>query len=134
MGFDIKDFNQKYNSNLKTYPAIVIFKNSNVVDIINGEEITSIVTKQIGDGFYKEIIGLIIAVVVVKVCNTNGKFKTNYDERQQIMIGKSYKCAMITAWILLAIYIVIDAGGNKLPMENSMVAFTIMFISVMVFG
>lgn len=41
----IKDFNQKYNSNLKTYPAVVIFKNSNVVDIINGKDITS---KEIG--------------------------------------------------------------------------------------
>jgi len=78
------------------------------------------------------IVGLVIAVIIIKVCNTNGKFKTDYDERQQIMIGKSYKCAMITTWVLMAIYIVIDIGGNKLPMDNAMVIFTILFVSIMV--
>ena len=43
------------------------------------------------------ICGLIIAVIIIKVCNKNGKFKSDYDERQQIMIGKSYKYAMMTA-------------------------------------
>ena len=78
------------------------------------------------------ICGLIIAVIIIKVCNKNGKFKSDYDERQQIMIGKSYKCAMITAWVLMAIYMVIDIGGNVLPMDNALVVFTIMFVSIMV--
>ena len=78
------------------------------------------------------MVGLVIAVIVIKVCNTNGKFKTDYDERQKVMIGKSYKYAMITAWALMALYMVIDMGGNKLPMENSLVIFTIIVVSVMV--
>ena len=78
------------------------------------------------------ICGLIIAVIIIKVCNKNGKFKSDYDERQQIMIGKSYKYAMITAWVLMAVYMVIDIGGNVLPMDNALVIFTIMFVSIMV--
>lgn len=78
------------------------------------------------------IVGLIIAVILLKVCNKNGKLKSDYDERQQIMIGKSYKCAMITAWILMAIYMIIDIGGNAIPMDNAMVIFTILFASIMV--
>ena len=78
------------------------------------------------------IVGLIVAVIIIKACNRNGKFKTDYDERQQIMIGKSYKYAMITAWVLMAIYMVIDLGGNVIPMDNAMSVFTILFVSVMV--
>lgn len=78
------------------------------------------------------LVGLIIAVIIVKICNTNGKFKTDYDERQKIMIGKSYKCAMITTWVLLAIWMIVDMGGNKLPVENSVLAFSVIFVSVMV--
>lgn len=78
------------------------------------------------------VVGLLIAVLIVKFCNKNGKFKTDYDERQQIMIGKSYKCAMITAWVLMAVYMIIDMGGNALPMDNSLAIFTILFVSIMV--
>lgn len=80
------------------------------------------------------LAGLIIAGLLVKLANKNGKFKTDYDERQKIMIGKSYKCAMITTWVLMAVYMIIDMGGNKLPMENSLVIFTIMFISIIVYA
>lgn len=78
------------------------------------------------------IVGLVIAVVIIKICNTNGKFKTDYDERQKIMIGKSYKCAMITTWVLMGIYIIIDLGGFTLPMENSLTIFSILFVSLIV--
>jgi len=78
------------------------------------------------------IIGIIISIIIIKACNSNGKFKTDYDERQKLMLGKSYKCAMITAWVLMAVYIVIDMGGVVLPVENAVIVFTILLISLMV--
>lgn len=78
------------------------------------------------------IIGIIISIIIIKACNSNGKFKTDYDERQKLMIGKSYKCAMMTAWALMAVYGVIDIGGVVLPIQNAVIIFTILIISVMV--
>lgn len=79
------------------------------------------------------ILGLIIAIIIVKMCNTNGKFRTDYDERQQKMIGKGYKKAMITAWVMLGIYYILDMGGVVLPVENSVLIFTVIFVLAMVY-
>ena len=65
-------------------------------------------------------------IQIIKACNSNGKFKTDYDERQKLMIGKSYKCAMMTAWALMAVYVVIDMGGVVLPIQNAVIIFTIL--------
>lgn len=78
------------------------------------------------------LVGLVIAIIIIKICNTNGKFKTDYDERQKIMIGKSYKYAMISAWVMMGIYIVLDIGGIKIPMDNSLAIFSMLFVSLMV--
>ncbi len=37
------------------------------------------------------LVGIVLAVILLKAINKNGKAKTEYDERQQIERGKAYK-------------------------------------------
>lgn len=85
-------------------------------------------------GLIGALIGLLIAVIIIKVCNTNKKYKTEYDERQQIMIGKSYKYAMITTWVALALLIFIELSEIELPLTNPALVAVVLFISVLVFA
>lgn len=78
------------------------------------------------------IVGLIISIVVIKACNKNGKFKTEYDERQEALRGRGYKYAAYTAWIMMGLCIVLDLNDVNLHMDNNLKLFTIFFVSIMV--
>lgn len=80
------------------------------------------------------VIAAVIGLVIIKVCNKNGKLKSDYDERQQIMIGKGYKWAMIVSWVLLAIFMALDMGGIVLPVADSFMFYTVIFVSLLVYS
>jgi len=78
------------------------------------------------------IVGLVVAVFIIKACNKNNKFKSDYDERQQIKRGKSYCYGMYTAWILLGILMMLDLVEVKIPAEPSVIYFTVVMVSLLV--
>lgn len=77
-------------------------------------------------------LGLIIAVIILKICNTNKKVKTEYDERQEAIRGRSYKWAMYTAWGLMLLLMTLELSEVQIPVERAVVYFTVMIISAVV--
>lgn len=61
------------------------------------------------------LIGAIIGLLIVKLCNKNGKLKSEYDERQELIRMKGYKYAFIGSWVMLGLYVLISYGGVELP-------------------
>ena len=39
--------------------------------------------------------GIVISIVIIRMINKDGKFKTKYDEMQKIARGKAYKYAFL---------------------------------------
>ena len=78
------------------------------------------------------VVGLLIAVVIIKLCNKNGKFKTEYDERQEAIRGRGFKYGLYSAWVMLGIYMALEIGEVDLHMETAFVLFTILIISLMI--
>ena len=75
------------------------------------------------------IVGLIICIFVIKALNKDGKFKTEYDEMQQLSRGKGYKYGF---WSILAyealMCVLTSDEAFVLPFSN----FDLHFIAVMV--
>ena len=82
------------------------------------------------------IVGIIIAILLdiffLKRFNTDNDINTKYDETQQIVRGKGYKYSFWTMVFLIAGAIVLDACGIELPLQNSVLYFLIILISIMV--
>lgn len=78
------------------------------------------------------VVGIIISIIFIKICNKNGKITTEYDERQEAIRGRGFKYAMYSAWIMIGIYIVFEIGEVNIHMENGLVLFTILVISLMI--
>ncbi len=82
------------------------------------------------------IVGIIIAILLdiffLKRFNTDNDINIKYDERQQIVRGKGYKYSFWTMVFLIAGAIVLDACGIDLPLQNSVLYFLIILISIMV--
>jgi len=69
------------------------------------------------------MVGLIIAVIIFKVANTNRKVKTEYDERQREIRGRAYMYAFYTIVALECVMMIIDIGGISLPVESYLLHF-----------
>lgn len=78
------------------------------------------------------IIGIVVAIIVVKACNKNGRFKTDYDERQEAIRGRGFKYAAFTTWIMMCICGVLEICEIDIHMDNSIKFFTIIFIGILV--
>lgn len=77
-------------------------------------------------------VAILISIVMVKSYNTDNKFKTDYDERQEAIRGRGYKYASYTAWVLLGALACCKIGDVNLHIDDALVAFSIMVISVLV--
>lgn len=82
--------------------------------------------------FIGVLVGLLIAVVIVKAYNTDNKFKSDYDERQEAIRGRGYKYASYTAWALLGLVACLSIGEVDIHMDNAVLAFAILAISLLV--
>lgn len=78
------------------------------------------------------VVGILLAIVIIAICNNNGKVKTDYDERQEAIRGRGYKYGMYTAWILMGLYCVCEISEINLHMEAATIAFAILAISAIV--
>lgn len=80
------------------------------------------------------IVGLVIAAVVVCVCNRNGKIKTTYDERQEAVRGKGYRHAFYATYIYFAIWMVLEMGEVAIPAVTTVIAFGGMVVGLLTLG
>ncbi|MCR4740364.1 MAG: hypothetical protein K5886_08940 [Lachnospiraceae bacterium] len=78
------------------------------------------------------IIGLVIAAVLLKVANTDRRMKTEYDERQQKIRGKSYMYGFYTILFCLVAVTLLDISDIVIPLERYAVDFTVLLIGCIV--
>lgn len=78
------------------------------------------------------VVGLIIAIFVVKGFNKDGKFKTQYDEKQEIARGKGFKYALYCTLVYEAIMCILSIGDINLPLDNFSLHFLAIFIGIVV--
>ena len=77
-------------------------------------------------------VGLIIALVIFRFVNRDGKVKTTYDEMQEVYRGRGFRIGFYTLLIYLALLMVLDMGGITLPMEGSVLYFSGIFLGLAV--
>lgn len=77
------------------------------------------------------ITGIVITIILCKVCNKNGRVKTEYDERQELQRGKSYKYAFYAMTGYSALLIVLSIADIELPIDKAIELFSIFFVGVM---
>ncbi len=77
-------------------------------------------------------VGLIIAAILIKAMNKDGKLKTEYDEMQERVRGKAYKYGFFTAMILEAIQAVLADSEIGLPITAFALHFSAILIAVLV--
>lgn len=73
-------------------------------------------------------VGLAIAAITIVICNKNKKFKTNYDERQQIERGKAYKYSFYAMCAYYALLMAVFIGEVPLPFDMP----SLMFLGIAV--
>ena len=78
------------------------------------------------------IVGLIISVFVVKAINKDGKFKTKYDEMQEIKRGRGFKYSFYAVMIFEALMGVLAIGEVALPLDGLSLHFLGIFIGIVV--
>ena len=82
------------------------------------------------------ICGLGLAALLIwaasKRLNTDGKRKTEYDERQKTIRGVGYMYGFYTLMIYLGVMMAIDFLGVELPVTNTILYFTGIFIAGLV--
>jgi len=78
------------------------------------------------------IVGIILVMIIFKFANSNGKIKTEYDERQQLNKGKGMTIAFYTSLILLGIFYVLSIAEVELPIDASATYAIVIFVSLTV--
>ena len=79
------------------------------------------------------MVGILLAVILIKAANRDGRFKTEYDERQEVVRGKGFKYSFYTMIILSGVKICLEAGEIELPIHRAVQAFGFMAICVLVY-
>lgn len=79
------------------------------------------------------MVGIIISIFVIKAINKDGKFKTKYDEMQQIARGKAYKYGFWSILAYEALMCVLTSDDFfVLPFNNFTLHFTAVMVGVLV--
>ena len=74
------------------------------------------------------MVGLVIAVILLKFANKDHKFKTQYDERQESIKGRGYKYSFYTLAILEAALAILEIGGITFAIERYLVHFIVLLL------
>lgn len=77
------------------------------------------------------LVGLIIRLVALKKLNSNGKIKTEYDERQNEIRGKGYKWGFWTEAAYMMILMLLDVAEIKIPAASIVIYFIGIVLGVM---
>ena len=78
------------------------------------------------------VIGLVLAVLLVRFANRNKKYKTEYDERQIRVRGDAYRYAFYTVVIYEAIMFVLGMGEIALPVNGAILYLAGVFLGCIV--
>lgn len=84
--------------------------------------------------FIGMLVGLCICALFFRKSNTDGKLRTEYDERQKIVRGKAYKYGFYAMVYTLVIFFLLESGEIILPMHNTIKDFCIIMVGIMVVG
>ena len=74
------------------------------------------------------MVGLILAVCLLKFANKNHKAKTNYDERQELIRGTAYRYAFYAVVICEAVLALLDIFGVTIPLNTFLTHFSVIVI------
>ena len=75
------------------------------------------------------MVGLVIAVILLKFANKDHRFKTQYDERQESIKGRGYKYSFYTLACLEAALAILEVGDISFGIERYLVHFIVLLIS-----
>lgn len=65
------------------------------------------------------LVGLVIAVLLVRFSNKNNQYKTDYDERQIKVRGDAYRYAFYTVVVIEVILFLLKLGEVVIPVHDS---------------
>lgn len=71
-------------------------------------------------------LGILIALVILKLTKTNGKIKCEYDERQALIRGKGYKLSFFILLFYMVLYGLTTVMEIRIPADN----FVVMMVGV----
>jgi len=77
------------------------------------------------------VFGLILALLIAKYANTDGKCKTEYDERQKIVRGDAYKYAFWTLIVSLGVLTLVDLAMD-IKIQFSIISFVLIILAILV--
>ncbi|MCR4692179.1 MAG: hypothetical protein K5739_12605 [Lachnospiraceae bacterium] len=78
------------------------------------------------------MVGLIVSIFILKAINKDGKFKSKYDEMQEIVRGRAYKYGFWAIAIYELIMCVVADPSFDLPLSPFLIHFTAIIVGVMV--
>lgn len=71
------------------------------------------------------VVGLILAMVLIKFINRDGALKTRYDERQQATRGRGFQYGFVGMAVMAGIMMIIGIGEISLPVVDAVTYFVI---------
>lgn len=78
------------------------------------------------------ITGIIVAIVIVLICsrflNKDKSIKTKYDERQEIVRGKSYRIGFYAMSLALLLLLILESAEVVLPVSKMVLYFSVFFV------
>lgn len=77
------------------------------------------------------VAGLVVAVLIFKVANKDGRVKTQYDERQEKIRGRGYMYAFYTMAMYEAVMIVFSSAGD-IPVADYIIYMGGIFVGLIV--
>ena len=78
------------------------------------------------------IIGIIFAIIIIKMFNKDGKAVTKYDERQKVVRGEAYKYGFFSILITCGILMVLNTQEGILNVLGDTLFFIPIIIGVIV--
>ena len=78
------------------------------------------------------IIGIILAIIIIKMFNKDGKAITKYDERQKVVRGEAYKYGFFSILITCGILMVLNTQEGILNVLGDTLFFIPIIIGVIV--
>ena len=79
------------------------------------------------------LVGIVIAVILIKMSNTNRKLKVEYDERQKKVLGDAYKYSFWTYMAVLILEMALFMSEDELPVAGYLWPFFTLIIGVTVY-
>lgn len=79
------------------------------------------------------LVGIVLVAIIIRKLNrknSQGKYRTEYDERQQLIRGKGYAVGFYSIVVYLAVLMIVDMLGVKIPATLQIIAFTGIIVGI----